>query len=557
MKKTLLSLLLLAALLLSLFPFAALAEEPAEGETEEPAEESREGLGNLWGLPADDVLFLGVYKDKPVPWLVLDADQTNMGTEGVYLFSRDLIDSTLVRFDESSTLWEGSLAQEWCTQFAENAFSEAESALVAHTDQIEPATYPDKLFDLTWREVELKGEQVFFLSVQELAKYYGIYSTTNKRTVKRCSMESYYWLRSPHYYHDDYHGIVLQDSYIHDKLPYEPWAARPCANLYIQDAVWVLPADDGGALGAAPLPAQQEREIHEWKLIVPLAEHSFRAETTAAENGELTVAYSGADVGEGARLTLLVRDAEGKPLSLRRLVQPAAAEGSLSLQLQDLALPEGAALFLFCEQLNGATRSNTASPLQALATEVQTPREPTVPAAEAETSVPDEQAEPAQDDPAPAAEAPSPALREDPAPDSQFAVLETPALTETAETPAPTEAPETAENEAAGETENLPEGGQDNDGPGQPSGERDASRAEETDEARARLWTEIQDYALAVFLALFLLLAVVLLVFPGRRHGVKPLILLILLGLLLAVIYLRLVRGELPEDPFPFLKDLL
>ena len=71
MKKRLFSILLLAAMLLSLRPFGALAEEPAEGEAEaeEPAEDSREGLGNLWDLPADDILWFGIYKDKPVPWI--------------------------------------------------------------------------------------------------------------------------------------------------------------------------------------------------------------------------------------------------------------------------------------------------------------------------------------------------------------------------------------------------------------------------------------------------------------------------------------------------------
>ena len=180
MKKRLFSILLLAAMLLSLRPFGALAEEPeAEGEPEEPAEESRAGLGNVWGIPAEDILWFGVYEDKPVPWLVLDADQTNMGTEGVYLFSRDLIDSGKVRFDESSTLWEGSLAQEWCTNFAESAFSAAESALVPHTDKYDPSTYPNHLYGLTWRETELKQEQVFFLSVLELEQYYGSYSPEN------------------------------------------------------------------------------------------------------------------------------------------------------------------------------------------------------------------------------------------------------------------------------------------------------------------------------------------------------------------------------------------
>ena len=368
MKRKLLALLMILILLLALLPAAAFAEEP---EAEEEAEEK----SNSWGLREDDVIWYGVYKDNPVPWLVLDPGQTNMGTEGVFLLSRDLIDKNQVAFDEKSTLWEGSLGQEWCTNFAETAFTEAESELIPATDKYEAATFPNKLYGLTWREVELKGEKVFFLSVIELDQYFGSYSQTNKRTVKVCSLESYYWLRSPHYYHDDYHGIVLQDRTIHDYLPDAKWSARPCINLSVQDAIFLLPAEDGGAPGAVTLPTDEAK--HEYKLLVELAEHAFEAETAAVSGNELTVRYSGADVGENAMLSLLVRDAEGQPLKLLRLEQPAAAEGTLQLKLDELELPEGAALYLFCEQLGEEHQTNYASPLQELRLEQpETPAEP-------------------------------------------------------------------------------------------------------------------------------------------------------------------------------------
>lgn len=385
MKRKLFALLILAALLLSLFPIAALAEEPAEAETEEAAETEEPAApeGNIWGVREDDVIWYGVYKENPVPWLVLDPNQTNMGTEGLFLLSRDLIDKTQVAFDEKSTLWEGSLAQEWCTNFADTAFSPEESELVPATDKYEPATYPNKLYGLTWREVELKGEKVFFLSVIELEQYFGSYSPENKRTVKVCSLESYYWLRSPHYYHNDYHGIVLQDRTIHDYLPDAKWSARPCINLSVQNAVFLLPAEDQGALGAVTLPAEEGK--HEWKLLVPLQEHEFRAETVSADENQLTVQYSGADTGDTARLSLLVRDGNGKPLTLWRLEQPAAAEGTLQLNRAELALPEDAELFLFCERLGAAHQTNYASPLQPLSTEQAAPVTPAEPETPAET----------------------------------------------------------------------------------------------------------------------------------------------------------------------------
>ncbi len=443
MKRRLLSILLLAVLLLSLLPMGALAEEPpadppeepvvteapqepdpteepAPQETEEPAPQETEAPAaqaapaaaapaaatqtpaageeteNAWGVRADDVIWLGFYDESPIAWLALDARQTNTGSEGMFLLSRDLIDKHKVVYDLKSTLWEGSLAQQWCTDFAAAAFSEAESALVPATSKHEDQVY---LYALAWRAVDLKDEQVFFLSVIELEQYFGSYSADTKTTKKRSSMDDYWWLRSPIVYHDDYHGMVMQSNTVHDYMPNHHWSARPSMNLLLQDALFLLPAGDTGELGAVQIP---EREgAMEWKLIAPLQEHSFHLDAVQRSGRLVTVSYSGAEAGEDARISLLARDAEGKPLGLWRLEKPTDAKGELQLNPEELGLPEGAALFLFCEQLGGEHRTNTASPLQALI--IPTEAEAVSAAAAAEEQ------EPGKNEPtaAPAADEPS------------------------------------------------------------------------------------------------------------------------------------------------------
>ena len=438
MKKRLLSILLLAVMLISLLPLGALAEEPPEQPPQEPEEPvvtqapqepeptedpepketetpaapaapaahaapaaaaptqtpaDNEETENAWGLRADDVIWIGFYDEKPVAWLVLDTQQTNMGTEGVFLLSRDLIDKSKVVYDTKSTLWEGSLARQWCTDFAAAAFSEAESALIPltnkHEDQIQ-------LFAQTWRAVDLKDEQVFFLSVVELEQYFGSISPNLNTTKKRSSMDDYWWLRSPSAYHDDYHSIVMQSNGVQNSMPNHHWSARASMNLLLQDTVFLLPGEDSGELGAVQIP---EREgAMEWKLVVPLAEHSFRVEDVQRAGKLVTVRYSGADTAENAVISLLARDAEGLPLGLWRLEKPSAGAGELKLDLEELTLPDGAALFLFCEQLGGEHRSDTASPLQA----ITIPAESTAPA---ETEAP-EATEPAEPSTAPEDAAP-------------------------------------------------------------------------------------------------------------------------------------------------------
>ena len=332
-------------------PAAAAAQTPAAGEETE----------NSWGVRADDVIWLGFYDEVPIPWLVLDAKQTNMETEGMFLLSRDLVDKKKVVYDLKSTLWEGSLGQQWCSDFAAAAFSEAESALVPPTSKHEDQVY---LYALAWRPVDLQEEQVYFLSVVELQQYFGSFGMNVKTTKKRSSLDDYWWLRSPIVYHDDYHGMVMQNNTVHDYMPNHHWSARPAMNLLLQDAVFLLPAADTGELGQVQIPARDG--AMEWKLVAPLSEHSFRLDAVRRVGSLVTVGYSGADTGETAVISLLAQDAEGAPLGLWRLEKPEAAQGELQLDPAQLAIPENAKLFLFCERLGGEHRTDYASPLQAL-----------------------------------------------------------------------------------------------------------------------------------------------------------------------------------------------
>ena len=291
-----------------------------------------------------DLIYFGVYKDEPVLWRVLDASETNTGEKGIFLLTDGLIDKEQVPFDESSTLWEGSLAQQWCTDFFQMAFNRYEQELIPATSKDEDEVY---LYALSWRAVSLKEEHVFFLSVIELEKYFGSYSEINKETVEKSSLDSYWWLRSPHRYHDDYHGIVLQGSYIHDYLPYAKWSARPCINLLLQNACFLLPADDNGELGEVVFPGSDGK--HEWRLLVSRADHPFRTESVTSSDNVLQIRYSGADTGNSSSLSLIVSGSEGEAPRFIRLEHPSTADGILSLSLDEWGLTDQNQLFLICE----------------------------------------------------------------------------------------------------------------------------------------------------------------------------------------------------------------
>ena len=199
----------------------------------------------------------------------------------------------------------------------------------------------------------------------ELEQYFGSYSDINKTTVERSSMESYWWLRSPHRYHDDYHGIVLQGNMVHDYLPHARWSARPCINLTVGDALFLLPANDEGALG--PVQGNETEEQRHWKLLVQRDEDAFQVTQVTEEDGTLRVHYSGADPEGRNRLTLLVSDEDGAAaVQAIRLSKVQEADGEITIPRGDLSLPKNARLFLICEECNGPGLTNYAGTPQEL-----------------------------------------------------------------------------------------------------------------------------------------------------------------------------------------------
>ena len=77
-------------------------------------------------------------KGKPKVWFSCHPDDFG---EVFPLLSDDLLDRGQVMHDESSTLWEGSAAQQWCTDFAAAAFTPEESALIPATSKDEKEAF--------------------------------------------------------------------------------------------------------------------------------------------------------------------------------------------------------------------------------------------------------------------------------------------------------------------------------------------------------------------------------------------------------------------------------
>lgn len=340
MKKSCFCFLLILCVLLCAFPAAAFADS---GER----------------LQAGDHIDYGVFQDKPVCWLVLDPEHQNTGDPGAFLLTQYVVQGSGVYYNWDYAIWKGSLGQEWCTDFAQTAFSDAERAMIPAVDkQEEPVT----AYGLMWGTADLEQEQVFFLSTRECMEYIapedggpGLSGYTEDGTLV------YWWFRTPHGTHPDYAGLVLDMDQVHDNLVMYGWGGRPATNLDLDRVILLIPSEGEGA-PVGELNAPRRPEDGRWKAIVPDESRALRITAAEKDGRDLLLHYAGAVPGEGSYLSLLACDEEGRELLYGRLAACTEEEGELLLS-QSMGLPEGARLYLFNEQEGGEHRSNLSSPL--------------------------------------------------------------------------------------------------------------------------------------------------------------------------------------------------
>ncbi len=125
------------------------------------------GTGGISGYAVekvkDDYMYYGTLSGTPIKWRVLD-DQTNMGTEGLFLLSEALLaqDVCFNEYRSDGNAWQNSAAQEWCESFAASHFSGIEGEAILAT------TKGDRVYsDFSRSETILNGDKVFFLSAEE------------------------------------------------------------------------------------------------------------------------------------------------------------------------------------------------------------------------------------------------------------------------------------------------------------------------------------------------------------------------------------------------------
>lgn len=390
-KRRMISFLLAICLVVGLMPTAAFAAGTDTGKAiqlgtsgiSDPT--STKDISGTYYTPSDYVYF-GVNGSDPIKWRVLDADKTNDGTtSGMFLLSEYLLDSGVVfesawNSDDNDgqgsqyNAWQHSDAQNWCSTFATNTafFSTAEQAAflgVAKTDTAE-----DDLYSLSWGTSSLtENDNVFFLSVRELADYVGNYNgAPGLIATDTAQSAGVWWLRSPHADYTDLAGAVSLDGLVYYDNVDTDWAARPAFNVNL-DSVLFTSAAAGGKIPAANGGGNQGGEAadaifeipttttSEWKLTLLDSSRNFSVTETAAigKSGDtITLNYTGATTGTNEYISVIIADNEGAKY-YGRITQPTSESGTVDVKIP-ANLAEGSyTLSVFSEQYNGGENDDT------------------------------------------------------------------------------------------------------------------------------------------------------------------------------------------------------
>ena len=320
-----------------------------------------------------EYIYYGSYDGSPIKWRVLD-NQTNTGEPGYFLLSEELLGSGYyggVYFsDDGINTWQGSYAQSWCGEFAENSFTEDEKNYVMTVSKKEAREYEEN--DIVgFYESELINEKVFFLSAYEARNpSYGF--TGNETRVAKWKYDSraWWWIRSYFALHGmgyiDTDGSMAYGDFFDEDALKQRRPARPAFNLDGSDILFLSNAKGGKADTETDpdLAAIPEQGSGEWKLTIhDRTRTNFSARTLGytdvAAGTDIRVGYSGARNGSNEYVSVIIADEQGQNLYYGRIAED--SESGEAAVAVPYSLPVGNyTLKVYSEQYNGDYRTDYA-----------------------------------------------------------------------------------------------------------------------------------------------------------------------------------------------------
>lgn len=329
------------------------------------------GTAKYYWLPRSYVYY-GSHDGTDVKWRVLDDEETNTSSGGMFLLSESVLDN--IKFDEDGkpnvegqkqNYWPDSDAQKWCKKFYSSSFSKLEQEAVITINKTEEK---ETLYTYSWLTNTLSNDSVFFISAKEASMYLSTFNGISSDKVlplqakNKSDKPASWWLRSPiSVIGNPYIGYIQSGGGVQAEASTKSYGARPATNLDLSKILLCSAAEGGkNVQGLADVTPYAGKD---WKLTL-LDENraGFKAHLYKTSTGEYSVVYSGAATGVNEYLSAVVKGAGGVITKYGRLAKLNAANGTVAVDLgEGFALREDETLYLFNEQYNGDKKSDYAS----------------------------------------------------------------------------------------------------------------------------------------------------------------------------------------------------
>lgn len=337
------------------------------------------GVGT--GISKDDHVYFGtktdgyVYKESldgngtnPY-WRVLDPVKDNAdGNKAMFVMAESLWGTGgtygNVTFDDSSSVWQQSDAQGWCSTFKNAVFSANEVSAIKGISKTDDLEY---LYRIEWDVSSLSNEQVFFLSAKEVSDYI---STTEGDALKANynGTAGLWWLRSPFKDATNIAGLVLNDGSVSGvRNVYDVYAARPAFNINLESVILTSAAvggkDAGSTIGT--LKQVADDSVSDWKLTIhDSSRNGFTAsagtgatlsETEGYNSWTVPVTCTDAPSGTNEHISAILTNSAGVALYYGHIQDSVTIPTGLSVGNYTLNV--------FSEQCNGDKKTDYSSPI--------------------------------------------------------------------------------------------------------------------------------------------------------------------------------------------------
>lgn len=326
---------------------------------------------------AGDYIYFGTHNGNPIKLRVLNVRETNFGDTTILLDSDAILEQRPFGTDsvrDVQTNWTNAPLRTWCNgtnagQFLAGFTAGEQNVIVASTKASKTGAgeFPSE----SYKYKAISGDKVFLLDASEAN--YSKYGYANDATRIKQGGIGEWWLRSTNPDVNDAVCSVYNDGNIYNYYfsNYAKVGVSPALNIDL-DAVLFTSAY--GVQKANAFNKVETSTTNEWKLTVKASDTSLSAKTesnktfyvdqASTDNRSISITHTpaGTALGTANQVSAMLTDALGNVVYYGKVNADVAATAT-TVEIPDDLEAGDYSLYVFAEQVNGATATDYASVL--------------------------------------------------------------------------------------------------------------------------------------------------------------------------------------------------